>query len=252
MPVRRVRRVLLRISRDDGGAGGEPAFAPVEIVDRALGPGPGAGAGAGAGPDGGGAVLAFVPASAHDSATPEGREIVSCVASAAGSVSTSAPCWWCRHPFTSIPVSLPLRYEEDSAEYRAKMVELNTRVPAGQRADFFETEGVFCSFECAKAYALEQHVLVPDGTYLASLGLLDMLRRKAAGGGVFATHTSAPIRSAPSWRLLAAYGGPLSIEQFRTGSTEYVPTSNVRRTLMFPLGRLFEAVRDAGESAKVK
>ena len=75
------------------------------------------------------------------------------------------------------------------------------------RQDKFEAEGVFCSFNCIKAYIREY----PLNKYSESGGLLCMLYYKIFNKRI----RLSDIIPAPNWRLLMSFGGPLSIEEFR-------------------------------------
>lgn len=96
--------------------------------------------------------------------------------------STDIFCWWCRHPFVSSPIGCPVKYNGDK----------------------FFVEGIFCSFQCVKAYIQD----TPLDKYKESNTLLSLLCRQ-----IYGEHTA--IRPAPSWKLLSIYGGHLSIEKFR-------------------------------------
>lgn len=121
-------------------------------------------------------------------------------------LSTKVWCHWCCHPHNNVPV--PLFVKRDPA-----------------RPHRFYCQGLFCSFNCAKAYAaslkgeydnhattlvtstlrqMEQHFNVPH-LKLEPHGWAGFL---GAGGGVHA---------APARHTLTVFGGYLSIEMFRKG-----------------------------------
>jgi hypothetical protein len=137
------------------------------------------------------------------------------------------PCWWDRHTFVTKPIGCPIRYfHEQGAEIekrvREKFKQYNYNTDA---IDFFETEGVFCSFPCVKAYIIDKG---NKQKYKESLTLLTLLHSK-----VFGKVLSIP--PAGSWKLLKEYGGHLDITSFRntSGRVEYTETVNVRRPYMF-------------------
>jgi hypothetical protein len=99
----------------------------------------------------------------------------------------SVCCWHCKHHFSKHPLSIPLKFLA--------------------KQDKFESEGVFCSFNCILAYIREY----PLNKYRESGGLLCMLYHKIFDKRIRLTD----ITPAPNWRLLMTFGGPLSIEEFR-------------------------------------
>ncbi|NBX49319.1 hypothetical protein EBT25_05105 [bacterium] len=104
-------------------------------------------------------------------------------------------CWWCCHPFEGTPVHAPYRYDD--------------------RRKYFDTTGHFCSWECAKAYIFDQGGPRAGEKQM----LLALMRQHAAKKYV-------PTKAAPSRLLLKQFGGPLSIEEFRSGSSNaqvYMP-----------------------------
>ena len=92
-------------------------------------------------------------------------------------------CWWCCHPFDTIPRFLPTKYDE-----------LRNR---------FRVTGNFCSWQCVKAYDL-------DGNNYGSNGkmLLTTLMRTMHG-------KMYNINPAPPRSVLKVFGGSLSIDDFR-------------------------------------
>jgi len=98
-------------------------------------------------------------------------------------------CWWCCHPWEGPDVHLPIRYDD--------------------RTHVFVTQGHFCSFECAKAYALDG-AKARYGEILQNLALM----RKH----VYGKYT--PLWPAPKRQTLAIFGGPLTIEEFRKSASD--------------------------------
>lgn len=96
--------------------------------------------------------------------------------------STTAACWHCCHTFTTVPVPLPTKYS-------AKL-------------DSFNVVGIFCSWSCAKAYALSTKYSLP------SCELLALMRTKVNGKFLF-------IKPAPNKSKLKMFGGDMTIEEFR-------------------------------------
>ena len=98
-------------------------------------------------------------------------------------------CWWCCHEIPGEPLHLPYKYDE----HRAK----------------FSLMGNFCSWGCMKAFNFDKHGVNQGG--IISCNII-MMRKKLYG-------VLGPIRSAPYRYLLKEFGGPMTIEEFRKGST---------------------------------
>lgn len=115
--------------------------------------------------------------------------------------STTAPpnpdpelvCWWCVHALPQRPcIHLPVRYDE--------------------KRNVFTTQGNFCSWACAKAYALDM------GTSRAGeiQMILAMMRLRAYGKYV-------PLFPAPKRQALRIFGGTMTIEEFRSYGGQVEP-----------------------------
>lgn len=133
-------------------------------------------------------------------------------------------CYWDRHSFDSTPLGCPIKYisatatkkyhseiskdvytirENITCEKATKIQDLGIKVDA---ECYYETDGVFCSFNCAKAYILDnKHKKLYDHSMI----LLYKMYNELHGT------TDATIDTAPSWRLLKEYGGMLDINAFR-------------------------------------
>jgi len=94
-------------------------------------------------------------------------------------------CWHCCHPFEVTPkITLPIKYDD--------------------RKDIYTTMGHFCSWRCAKAYALE----MATHRKWEIISLLALMRLKMLGK--YVSFFPAPKRCA-----LKAFGGTMTIEEFR-------------------------------------
>jgi hypothetical protein len=96
---------------------------------------------------------------------------------------TDICCWWCCHKFTTSPIGLP--YKKDDETYFVK--------------------GCFCSFNCAASYNFQQ---TEQTSYWDRYSLLNLLYKK-----MFKTKET--ISLAPPRELLTIFGGSLSIEKYR-------------------------------------
>jgi len=162
-------------------------------------------------------------------------------------------CFWCRHPFDTRPIGCPIKYVPSQAEKkyhshisrdtytikenltsqkRSKLREtdqLSLRI-----GEYYETDGVFCSFNCCKAWVDDNR---HNRMYDRSSMLLCKLYNDIMGTKMII------IPPAPHWRTLEQYGGHLNILQFRDtfnkidyrffGSTKHIPN-------FLPLGTLYE------------
>ena len=103
-------------------------------------------------------------------------------------------CWWCCHSFPGPSLHMPYKYDD--------------------RTKRFSTTGHFCSWECTKTYAMEMND-ARSGERMMYVALM----RKHANGNRYASTKCAPKRPA-----LAMFGGTLSIDDFRKGSSNVVVT----------------------------
>ena len=125
---------------------------------------------------------------------------------------TNIHCYWCRHSFDTTPVGCPLSMRVDpskkvhSSVIKNQIFELTeTEYHRGKKI-VYETDGIFCSFNCALAYAKDRNY---DPEYSQSYQLLQEMYCSIYGldGG--------KLTEAPSWKLLDNYGGILNIQEFR-------------------------------------
>jgi len=98
---------------------------------------------------------------------------------------TDIACWWCCNTFENTPCSIPDRFHEDK----------------------FYVFGCFCSFNCAISYNID----LRDYRMWERCSLIHLLYKKIFGKDEI-------IKPAPPREALKMFGGPLSIEQFRTNS----------------------------------
>lgn len=105
-------------------------------------------------------------------------------------------CWWCCHPWEGPDVHLPIRYDD--------------------RTRKFTTIGHFCSFECAKAWGMDNG----GSRWGEMLEFLALYRKHAMG-------KYTPTALAPKRQTLKMFGGPLTIEEFRKSSGTKAPWVHV-------------------------
>lgn len=99
---------------------------------------------------------------------------------------TGLVCWWCVHGLPQRPcIHLPVKYDD--------------------RLNRFTTIGNFCSWQCAKAYALDTNSAKSGEVQ----SFLAMMRLRAFGKFV-------PLWPAPKRQFLKCFGGTMTIEEFRS------------------------------------
>ena len=145
---------------------------------------------------------------------------------------TDTHCFWCRHSFKTTPVGCPisfipnkvtkLHYSEitkdkykitDNVTFKRKKKIKDLMENHKSKFDildnhesFFIVDGLFCSFNCCMAFIKDRS---HEEFYKKSESLLYAMYNKTFG------NLDHNIASAPDWRLLTSYGGPLTIEEFR-------------------------------------
>ena len=94
-------------------------------------------------------------------------------------------CWWCIHGLPQRPcIHLPIKYDD--------------------RLDRFDCIGNFCSWPCAKAYAIDMNTSRAGEIQM----FLALMRKRAFGKSI-------PCWAAPKRWALKCFGGSMSIEEFR-------------------------------------
>jgi len=155
---------------------------------------------------------------------------------------TKKPCWNCRRNFTNRPIGAPLRFHSiNSTQYktfekeRFKNFLAINNLPSNI-VEFFETEGIFCWFPCAKRYCINQ-IKMGRLEFTESLGLLTLLFSK-----LFGKMLDIPIGI--SFMHLVENGGHVvdintSIDRYR-----YIDIDNVQKPLMFFTPRYYHEIKN--------
>lgn len=149
-------------------------------------------------------------------------------------LTTNHPCWWCRTSFLTCPIGLPVRYvstnflSDQQKEYVLNNLK-KQNITAKHPIEYFECEGIFCSFPCVKSYIFDNVTL--NSRYRKSCNLLTLLFFKLKPND----EEDINIPCAPSWKLLKDWGGHLTKDEFRAsiGNLYYVVTENIRRPLLY-------------------
>ena len=96
---------------------------------------------------------------------------------------TNIHCWWCCHPFNSMPCAIPEYYKKDK----------------------FYVDGCFCSFNCAASYNFNKN----DNNVWERYSLLNLMYKKLYN------QKFVKINIAPPREILKIFGGYMSIDEFR-------------------------------------
>lgn len=144
-------------------------------------------------------------------------------------LNTTKACWWCTHSFDTCPIGIPIFYHQSNKKTEQIFKNLNLNSTDG--TEHFETEGIFCSFPCAKSYIIDQKF---TSKYKNSTVLLSLLYKYIKG-------SVSDIPLAPSWKLLKKFGGEMSITEFRNsfGEFEYIDCQNIKKPLIFSVGNMY-------------
>lgn len=178
-------------------------------------------------------------------------------------------CYWCRHRIDTDPIGCPIKYvstkaikkyysevskdfytiKENITTHQMDILQKQTSsvfIPVKSsshsapniqtcKKDYYETDGIFCSFNCCKAFIKDNkghNNLYEHSEFLLCKLYFDMYGVKNVN-----------INQAPHWRLLTDYGGHLTIEQFRENfnKSKFQYRGIIRNTELFkPIATLFE------------
>lgn len=162
-------------------------------------------------------------------------------------------CFWCRNPFETLPLGCPIKYIPNScikqyvSEISKEMYKIkenitdkkldklknnNENIVIEDNKGYYETDGIFCSFNCCKSYILENK---HNPLYNISEMLLTNIHHTI-------TKQISEILPAPHWRKLKQYGGDMSIEDFRNSfnKARYLNQGIINNIFLKPTGILFE------------
>ena len=144
-------------------------------------------------------------------------------------IKTNKLCYWCKHSFDSKPIGCPIKFINSRIEksyishitkdkyYMKENVTKTKLLKIMEHKkdsidiklienEYYLTDGIFCSFNCIIAYINENsHDLFYSESKMLTYSMYKELIGKDA----------TRIKGAPHWRLLKAFGGPFSIEEFR-------------------------------------
>lgn len=160
---------------------------------------------------------------------------------------TNKPCRNCHHGFSTHPIGCPIRYNAnvtDSNDEKCKRVIkfLEDHNLPSNTNDFFETEGMFCSWPCVKAYIFSCLSRNPHShRYKNALSYMTLMFKKING----TKGVPDVIPSAGPINTIDVYGGHLTIDEYRAsfGVLKYDETINIRRPYMFSCSQYIEEIK---------
>lgn len=123
---------------------------------------------------------------------------------------TDVYCWWCCHDFSTHPIGVPLKYDAVN--------------------DVFKVIGCFCSFNCAYAHIKKEKLKV-------QMCDLKFMYEKLSGAE-FSSDTW-NLTPAPEKYILKRFGGPLTIEEYRSSFDNHF---DIMYTPMIPFGMLCDEI----------
>jgi len=160
---------------------------------------------------------------------------------------TNIPCHGCRRKFKSQPLGIPIDFHPSyyvSKNDQSKIKRLTTREKEVMELDkennivimdYFDTEGIVCSFNCIISYIEE----CPSPIYKKTPYLISLLYKM-----IFGKYPDQKIIRAPSWKMREEYGGPLSDDEFEQSlqTIQFTDTHQLQRVqkLFNPVSRIFE------------
>ena len=142
-------------------------------------------------------------------------------------ISKQYNCFWCRYQISSIPIHCPVKFVPSQIQrtilshnknyilkenINQNNVTLNDTLSWSNDKSYYETDGVFCSFNCCQAWINDNK---HKSEYNDSTYLLRKMYKDMTG------NITDNIKPAPNWRLLNSYGGNLTIEDFRNNFTKF-------------------------------
>lgn len=150
------------------------------------------------------------------------------------------PCYYCRRKFDFVKLGIPIKYypsiyiivdnNSQTSKYSFNYKENTVRLNKSEKErilnilqknkdiilenkehkiitrNFFETDGIFCSFNCMVSY-IEENSYNP--LYQNSYSLIYLMYKQ-----IFGEYPSQSFIRSPSWKLRKEYGGPLDDDDY--------------------------------------
>ncbi len=161
-------------------------------------------------------------------------------------------CFWdkCEIPSDCVPIACPIKYipntltkkfhsEITKSEYVLtepviKNITVKDKTLTVKENDYYETDGIFCSFNCCLAYINDNS---HNPMYKQSKVLLMNIYRNVCSRRKI---KSCSLLEAPHWRTLTDFGGKLTISEFRNSFDKIEYKYHGKYIKSFPIGHLFE------------
>lgn len=189
-------------------------------------------------------ITELQPFSTHSSTTSfmDDRNVISMFDSVSGKRLIGSVCFWCRLSFKNQPIGCPIRYVPAQttkicvSETTKEKYVLRQTLPSYESPDgYYQTDGIFCSFNCCLSFIQDQQ---NNPYYTHSKELLYQMYKKIY------PHTKTKIQPAPSWRLLTDYGGCLNHDEFRNSFNSHIYIDKHQQLTTIPkiqpIGHIFE------------
>jgi hypothetical protein len=169
---------------------------------------------------------------------------------------TTIPCYGCRRKFSSQPLGIPIEFhpsiyvsrndhtktkrlttrEKEKIQDKNTTIENTTIENTIIEKDYFDTEGVVCSFNCIISCIEDS----PSPLYKNTPYLISLMYKL-----IFGKYPEQKIIRSPSWKMRQEYGGPLSDEEFEKSlqTIQFTDTHQCRKLerLFNPVSRVFDA-----------
>lgn len=176
-------------------------------------------------------------------------------------------CFWCRSKFESISIGCPIKFVSDkiikhyASEISREKYNICQKITKKSSSilktidnpesrekllehGYYETDGIFCSFNCCVAYIQDHdyHPMYKHSYYLLMKMYREMKRCVEKDGASLSECEH--ITPAPSWRVLKKYGGFMSIEEYRKSLDNYIYIDKKIQITKLPqtkmIGKIYE------------
>lgn len=162
--------------------------------------------------------------------------------------SDNQKCFWCKNKFDSQPLGCPIKFipteiikkhysyiNNENYVIREKTHKVIDKSDTSSNVNnFYETDGIFCSFNCCYSYINDnkRNYLYKDSLMLLSKIYFDLFS------------VTFNIIPAPNWRLIDEFGGNMTITQFRKSFSkiEYLDVDQhiTKLPIQYPIGYIYE------------